>query len=67
MVSRAMQDNISARENTISELDGFGENMESPVYWKPKDEKYVDMVEGLEKLRDNKLVRFIAILMQSQR
>ncbi len=63
-----MQENKSAREKMLSKLEKIGINTTaSAIAKEATEEQLASLIAGLEKLRDNRLARFIVTLIQTQR
>jgi len=62
-----MQNNKSAREKLISKLPKLGINRENSLVVGAPEELPESLLVDLEKIRDNRLPRFVASLTQSQK
>jgi hypothetical protein len=62
-----MQDNKSARDKMLSKLQRLGIDTQSSLATDATDEQLGSILVGLEKIRDNKLARFVVTLIQASR
>jgi hypothetical protein len=55
-----------SRESSLSKLKKMGADLESTALQNATDDQLLSLAEGLEKLRDNRLARFITTIIQTQ-
>lgn len=56
-----------SREQIFAKLKRLGADLTAPAIQNATDGQLLDLAEGLGKLRDNKLARFIVSLMHAQK
>jgi hypothetical protein len=62
-----MQNNKSAREKLISKLAKLGIDGKNSLGVGAQNEHLESLLIDLEKIRDNRIARFVALLIQSQK
>lgn len=62
-----MQDNKSARAKMLSKLQKLGMKTHSMIIANATDEELSAILQGIERIRDNRLARFVVSLIQSSK